>query len=158
MTTSRTSPDENSREAVPTRREPDDASGDAREASAGASVQRGQGRLSDHLANQRTLLACARTGVSIMALGFVVARFGLLIRELGAVHGHTLPSGVASWFGIVLTLFGAALVGMSLARYLRIARGIDEGAPRTSPELDIAMAVGLVLAGLTLALYLALTG
>ncbi|HET9110957.1 MAG TPA: DUF202 domain-containing protein [Ktedonobacterales bacterium] len=156
MTIPRTSPDDSS-EAAPTRREPDDASGDAREAGAGAGAPRGQGRLSDHLANQRTLLAWARTGVSIMALGFVVARFGLLIRELGSVHGHTLPSGAASWFGIVLTLFGAALVGLSLVRYLRIARGIDEGAPRTSPELDISMAVGLVLAGLTLALYLALT-
>ena len=158
MTTPRTSPDEESHEAASTHQEVDGASGDARKASAGESgAQRGQGKLSDHLANQRTLLAWARTGVSIMALGFVVARFGLLIRELGSLRGHTLPSGAASWFGIVLTLFGAALVGLSLVRYLRIARGIDEGAPRTSPELDIAMASGLVLAGLILALYLALT-
>lgn len=157
MTTPRTSPNDESREAMPVRQEPDGARGDAREAEQDAGARRGHGRLSDHLANQRTLLAWARTGVSVMALGFVVARFGLLIRELGNVHGHALPSGAASWFGIVLTLFGAALVGLSLVRYLRIARGIDEGAPRTSPELDITMAVGLVLAGLILALYLALT-
>ncbi len=155
MTTPHTSSDEGSSEAASTHRERDDADVDTREPSAGA--QRDQGELRDHLANQRTLLAWARTGVAIMALGFVVARFGLLIRELGSLRGHTLPSGAASWFGIVLTLFGATLVGLSLARYLRIARGIDEGAPRTSPGLDIAMAVGLVLAGLILALYLALT-
>jgi inner membrane protein YidH len=137
---------------VNTRTSPDDD-----RPQAAAASQRGQGRLSDHLANQRTLLAWGRTGVSIMALGFVVARFGLLIRELGAMHAHTLPSGVASGFGIVLTLFGAALVGLSLLRYLRIGRGIDEGTARSSPELDIIMSVGLVGAGVILVLYLALS-
>lgn len=117
---------------------------------------RGQGRISDHLANQRTLLAWVRTGISIMALGFVVARFGLLLRELSVATTHVTSSGVSDWFGIALVLFGAALVGLSLANYLRIARGIEEGAPRIAPGLDIAMVAGLILAGLVLALYLAL--
>jgi putative membrane protein len=34
----------------------------------------------DHLANERTFLAWVRSCIAIMALGFVVARFGLLIR------------------------------------------------------------------------------
>lgn len=151
MTTPRTSPDD---ETPVTHSDADNP----REQSAGAAQKPGgQSRLTDHLANQRTLLAWARTGISIMALGFVVARFGLLIRELGALHAHTLPVGVANWFGIVLTLFGATLVGLSLLRYLRTARGIDEGNPRTSPELDIALSAGLIITGLVLALYLALS-
>lgn len=117
----------------------------------------GQGKISDHLANQRTLLAWARTGISIMALGFVVARFGLLIRELSVIHANTLPSGAANWFGIALILFGAALMGLSLVRYLQIARGIDEGNPRLTPEIDIVMTAGLILAGVALAVYLAVT-
>ncbi len=117
----------------------------------------GQGKISDHLANQRTLLAWARTGISIMALGFVVARFGLLIRELSVIHTHALPTGAANWFGIALILFGAAIMGLSLVRYLQIARGIDEGNPRLTPEIDIIMTAGLILAGLALAIYLAVT-
>jgi len=145
VTSSRTSPD-----------------GDQHSQPSAPDGQSGKGRLSDHLANQRTLLAWARTGVSIMALGFVVARFGLLIRELSAAHAqatsHTLPTGVADGFGIALILFGAALVGLSLLRYLRIARGIDAGDVRVSPQLDIVLAAGLILAGLILAVYLAITG
>ena len=151
MTTPRTSPEDGQREATR-----DD------NAHTQAPAQGGQGRLSDHLANQRTMLAWARTGVSLMALGFVVARFGLLIRELSATHvgaaqTSALPNGAANWFGIILIIFGAALVGLSLLRYLRIARGIDEGRPRVTPQLDITLAAGLMLAGLALAVYLALT-
>lgn len=132
--------------------------GRRRMASVEADHQRGQGHLNDHLANERTLLAWSRTGIAIIALGFVVARFGLLIRELSDIHAHAaLPSGAASIFGIALTLFGAALVALSLLRYLRIRRGIDEGAPRSSADLDIALAAGLILTGLILAIYLALS-
>jgi len=145
VTTPRTSPEDDQREAT---------HDDQR---AQPPKPTGQSRLSDHLANERTLLAWARTGVSLMALGFVVARFGLLIRELSAIHTNTLPTGAANWFGIVLIIFGAALVGLSLMRYLRIARGIDEGHPRATAELDIILSTGLMLAGLALAIYLALT-
>lgn len=77
----------------------------------------------DHLANERTLLAWSRTGVAIMALGFVVARFGLLLRELGHGLPHRLPMGTATLFGIARVVCGTVL--MALARYLRIARQID---------------------------------
>jgi uncharacterized membrane protein YidH (DUF202 family) len=40
-------------------------------------------RTRDHLANERTLLAWVRTSMAIIGLGFIVARFGLLLRELG---------------------------------------------------------------------------
>ncbi len=156
MTTPRTSPEDDQRAATPDA-SGHEAGGPFGEPPAHAQPQGSQGRLSDHLANQRTLLAWARTGISIMALGFVVARFGLLIRELSANHVHTTPPGAANWFGIALVIFGAVLVGLSLLRYLRIARGIDEGRPRTSPELDIIMSGGLILAGLALAIYLAVT-
>lgn len=129
----------------------------AASASSASSASSDKAKLNDYLANQRTLLAWGRTGVAIMGLGFVVARFALLLRELGGAHPRELPTGVGSSFGIALTVFGAALVGLSLVRYLRIARGIKAGDPHVSPALDIAMAVGLVCAGLVLALYLALT-
>ena len=39
-------------------------------------------RTREHLANERTLLAWVRTAVALMGLGFVVARFGLFLRQL----------------------------------------------------------------------------
>ena len=39
------------------------------------------------LAAERTLLAWIRTGLALMGFGFVVARFGLFLREVEAI-GH----------------------------------------------------------------------
>jgi uncharacterized membrane protein YidH (DUF202 family) len=48
----------------------------------------------DYLANERTFLAWIRTAVTIMAFGFVVARFGLLLRELAGGPGE---GGEVAW-------------------------------------------------------------
>ena len=39
-----------------------------------------------YFAAERTLLAWVRTGLALMGFGFVVARFGLFLRELAAVR------------------------------------------------------------------------
>ena len=44
----------------------------------------GEGRVSDYLANERTFLAWIRTSIAVMSLGFVVAKFSLWLRLLGA--------------------------------------------------------------------------
>ena len=45
----------------------------------------GEAKITDYLANERTYLAWLRTGIATIALGFVVARFGLLIRTLTGI-------------------------------------------------------------------------
>ena len=62
-------------------------------------------------AAERTLLAWVRTGITLMALGFVVARFGLFLTLLAASgaasgHGHW-PSAA---LGIALVLLGAGSI------------------------------------------------
>ena len=43
---------------------------------------------SDYLAAERTFLAWIRTGLALMGFGFVVARFGLFLREIAmTTHG-----------------------------------------------------------------------
>jgi putative membrane protein len=41
--------------------------------------------LPTYLAEDRTFLAWIRTGIALMGFGFVVARFGLFLRELEAI-------------------------------------------------------------------------
>ncbi|HEU5441154.1 MAG TPA: DUF202 domain-containing protein [Ktedonobacterales bacterium] len=108
----------------------------------------------DHLANERTLLAWARASIAVMALGFVVARFGLLIRELGALPPRALPTGASTAFGVALTVAGALLMGTATVRYGRIGRMIERGEFRWSPGLGLALGSLLVVVALLLAAYL----
>jgi putative membrane protein len=117
----------------------------------------GDGFPRDHLANERTLLAWGRTGIALMGLGFVVARFGLLIRELGPSLPHHLPIGTSTAFGTALVVLGAALLAVATLRYLRIGQAIESRAFQWSPLLGVILGALLVLAGVLLAIYLILT-
>ncbi len=112
----------------------------------------------DHLANKRTMLAWARTGIAVMALGFVVARFGLLLRELRLAVPRPLPEGFSTIFGTTLVAIGGVLVVVAVLDYLRTGRAIDRGAYRWSPALEFALSLLLALAAAILAVYLILTG
>src|ERR1700693_568532 len=51
-----------------------------------------RGRVSDHLASERTYLAWLRTGIATIGLGFVVAKFGLAIRALTGISATSETS------------------------------------------------------------------
>ncbi len=112
----------------------------------------------DLLANERTLLAWARTAIAIMGLGFVVARFGLLIRQLAGVGVAQAPRGVSTAFGVALTLCGTLLLVLANIRYRQVAEDILHDRVRWDPRLGILLTGLLVLAGLLLSAYLLLTG
>jgi len=111
----------------------------------------------DHLANKRTMLAWARTGIAVMALGFVVARFGLLLRELPLALPRHLPEGVSTVFGTALVVIGGILVLLAGLDYLRTGQAIDQHVYRWSPALEFTLSLLLVLAAIVLAVYLVLT-
>lgn len=117
-------------------------------------------RAREHLANERTLLAWIRTAIALMGLGFVVARFGLFLREISALGGHPVQSGSAysGPIGIVLVASGLLAVGVSTLRFSQARDQIDKGhfEPEAFPEVAI-VAVTLV-AGAALIIYLALSG
>ena len=73
-----------------------------------------------HQANERTLLAWIRTALSMMGFGFVVARFGLFLRELAAAHDTTVaPPGAhwSLWTGLALAFLGVLTVAGGLLRF-----------------------------------------
>jgi putative membrane protein len=110
-------------------------------------------------AGERTLLAWLRTGMALMGFGFVVARFGLFLRELAAVREPARPSHAASlWMGTGLVLAGVAvtvLAAVEHGRFLRrLGRREDYVPPRWS--LGLVVSVLFVLIGLGMAAYLVL--
>ena len=67
-------------------------------------------------ASERTLLAWLRTGISIVGLGFIVARFGLFLRIAAAqsagvtVRFDAVPSSVIGMIFVVTGEIGRAHV------------------------------------------------
>jgi len=110
-----------------------------------------------YLAAERTLLAWIRTGLALMGFGFVVARFGLFLREIGSVTDIPLRStGFSLWTGTALVLAGVLVNVASTVQYIRIIRDLNQGREITSrpSALGVAMAVLLSLVGVGMAVYL----
>jgi putative membrane protein len=113
----------------------------------------------DHLANERTFLAWVRTSITIMAFGFVVAKFGLLLRELSAGSSGTVVSApVSEATGVLLVLAGAALLVLAFARFRATREDLDAGRYRVRAGLEWALTLTMVAISIGLAAYLVSTG
>lgn len=114
-------------------------------------------------AAERTLLAWVRTGLTIMAFGFVVARFGLFLRLMATQQGQGIPaaelhSHVSNAVGIGLVLIGVACMAVGALQHRSYVATLPPAdVPRShAPAYPIALALVLALLGLVLAGYLAL--
>lgn len=116
-----------------------------------------------YFAAERTMLAWIRTGIAMMGLGFVVARFGLFLREVAAVRlgdaGAEVAArspGLSLWVGTMLVLLGVAVNLVSAVRHFRFRRRFQRGEPFLTPRglLTITVSVALASLGIGLVLYL----
>lgn len=113
--------------------------------------------LRDHLANERTFLAWMRTAITIVALGFVVAKFGILLREVGGPHVHALTAKLGAAVGFLLVLAGIVTIAFALVKFLRIRTDIELGQVRVSIWLDVTLALMVAIVAAILAAYLIIT-
>jgi len=91
---------------------------------------------SDHAANERTYLAWVRTGIAVIAFGFVIEKFNLFMLTLtGAALGNAVPGSLIAraqgrfgrYDGLVLIVGGVVLVVLATVRFMRITRLLDDG-------------------------------
>jgi len=83
-----------------------------------------------HQANERTMLAWIRTGISLMAFGFAIARFSVFLRQvasLGPAPEHPRHSVGSVWIGAVLVALGMLANLSATIRYATVRRAIERG-------------------------------
>ena len=112
-----------------------------------------------HFAAERTLLAWMRTGLALMGFGFVVARFGLFLREIaaaGQVTAHRHATGWSLGIGTALIGLGVAVCLLASLEFYQFVSCSKQGRaylPRTA-MLAVVVAVILAVLGIVMALYL----
>ncbi|MCA9521311.1 MAG: DUF202 domain-containing protein [Myxococcales bacterium] len=112
-----------------------------------------------YMAAERTFLAWIRTGIALMAFGFVVARFGVFLRQVAlgsriVIRGH---SGLSLYVGLGLISVGLVVCVVSALRHTRYVKALDAGRFREAYGATFAFAIVALLAvvGVTMAVVLA---
>jgi putative membrane protein len=111
----------------------------------------------DHAANERTFLAWIRTGLTIMALGFVIERLDLFVATLRAAQdGRAVDAPEVHGLSVGLVSLAIILIVAAGYRFVDINRAIDDQAahPFKATLMPLGMALVLVAVGLLLLLYL----
>ena len=113
---------------------------------------------SDHAAaNERTFLAWVRTGIAVIAFGFVIEKFNLFVLTIASVnsadagrrlHLESLSGPLGRYEGFALVLVGLALIAIAAVRFVRTQRLLDDQDihPATSVRTELVLSVALALA------------
>jgi putative membrane protein len=122
---------------------------------------------SDHAANERTFLAWVRTGIAVIAFGFVIEKFNLFVLTMASTSSpeaglrlriERLSGPLGRYEGLALILVGMALIVIAATRFVRTGRQLDDQEMHSSgsvrAELALSVALVLIVAGFTAYLVL----
>ena len=103
-----------------------------------------------YFAAERTLMAWIRAALGLMALGFVIDRFGLVVRTMAPHAGRTVQTSTLSFLsGAGLVAVGALMAVVAAVRYTRFMvryrqTGDTEPGYGLEPAILFTVAVGLI--------------
>ena len=114
-------------------------------------------KATEHLANERTFLAWIRTSIAVISLGFVVAKFGVWLRELATRLAPQTPipsTGLSLPIGVAMMAMGGALAVLAAWHYHLVNLAIERGEVRANRGLIVAVTAGVALLALAMIIYL----
>ena len=120
----------------------------------------------DHAANERTFLAWVRTGIAVIAFGFVIEKFNLFLLSMAAAglgnemhHSQltALSGRIGRYDGLVLIFGGVGLVILATMRFMRITRLLDDSQTHTASSVrtELILSAALVIVVASYSVYLA---
>lgn len=120
----------------------------------------------DHAANERTFLAWLRTGVAVIAFGFLIDRFDLFILTMSGTASATpeqkeridaLAPSIGTGVGEGFILVGIIFILAAMARFVRTGILLDDQkihSPGIGMELSLSSILAILLVAATLPLVL----
>ncbi len=107
-------------------------------------------------AAERTLLAWQRTSLTLMAFGFMIERFGLLLQVVSPESGRGPERGLSFWVGIAFILLGSLTSVIAVAQFRKVLRTLKPvevpHGYRVNPGVFVNLMVALL--GALLSAYL----
>ena len=107
-------------------------------------------------AAERTLMAWNRTAISLMAFGFVIERFGLVLQITGREEIKVFQRHISFFVGIAFILLATFLALYSVRQHRRILRTLKpvEIPPDYSTRIGMVTNIIVGILGLLLIAYL----
>ena len=115
-----------------------------------------------YFAAERTLLAWLRTGLTIIAIGFVVARFGHFVRLLSLQlqpHPTGSASAMSTGLGIVFVVVGSITIFVAAIQHGRFVATLSQPdlPPAYSRKVAVYLSLLVAALGFVLSGYLLVT-
>ena len=138
-------------------------------------MSKDKGQNQDHpqqyLANERTFLSWIRTSISLIGLGFIIAKFSLFIAEFkiivqsavdsNAVNTPPLSSNTMtdymSILGTGMVLLAIVLIVFALKNYIQTDKAIKTGSYQSNPILLYTVSIVLIILSIMTIIYLSFT-
>jgi inner membrane protein YidH len=119
---------------------------------------------SDHAANERTFLAWVRTGIAVIAFGFVVEKFNLFVLTLARAAGleqrlriAALAGSAGRYEGLAFIMVGIAIIVLSTIRFVRTSALLDDSSVHfaKSVRAELFVSAALIVLVASYSIYIA---